>query len=78
MNLTAALSLLAVTDDGGPAYVVAAVVVSTVVLLAYLVIVAFRVRNAAERIDDLEQRLDRAAQRRVDGEPAAEPETIER
>jgi hypothetical protein len=48
-------------DSGSPGYVVAAVIVSAVLVLAYLVIVAFRVRDSAERLDALEERLDRRA-----------------
>lgn len=50
-------------DSGSPGYVVAAVVVSAVLVLAYLVIVAFRVRDAARRLEALESRLDAAAGR---------------
>lgn len=47
-------------DTGGPGYVVAALVATAVVILTYLVIVAFRVRNAANRLDELERRTDEA------------------
>jgi hypothetical protein len=50
-------------DSGSPGYVVAAVVVSAVLVLTYLVIVAFRVRDAARRLEALESRLDDAAGR---------------
>lgn len=52
------------SDDGSPGYVVAAVVVSAVLVLAYLVIVAYRVRDSANRLGALEERLDAAAARR--------------
>lgn len=48
--------VLAAADAG---YIVASVVVSAAVLVAYLLIVAIRVRNAAFRLDELEQRIDR-------------------
>jgi hypothetical protein len=59
-------TLLAQTapDSGSPGYVVAAVVVSGVLVLLYLVIVAFRVRDSANRLEALEARLDAAAARR--------------
>jgi hypothetical protein len=50
-------------DTGSPGYVVAAVVVSAVLVLTYLVIVAFRVRDAARRLEELEARLDAAGER---------------
>jgi hypothetical protein len=65
-------TLLAQTapDSGSPGYVVAAVVVSGVLVLAYLVIVAFRVRDSARRLEALEQRLDAtAAAREARGVP---------
>lgn len=55
-----ALPLLAQVDNGGPGYVVAAVIVSAALLLVYLLIVAIRVRDAARRLEVLEQRLDAA------------------
>jgi hypothetical protein len=59
-------------DSGSPGYVTAAVVVSAVLVLLYLVIVAFRVRDSARRLSELESRLDGAAGR-VDGAaPAGE------
>jgi hypothetical protein len=58
VSLTAT-TLLAQADDGSPGYVTAAVIVVGIVLLAYLAIVAFRVRDAAGRLDALEQRLGR-------------------
>jgi hypothetical protein len=65
-------TLLAQTasDSGSPGYVVAAVIVSAVLVLAYLVIVAFRVRDSAERLDALEERLDRRSAERDGGGPA--------
>lgn len=66
-------TLLAQTapDSGSPGYVVAAVVVSGVLVLAYLVIVAFRVRDSANRLAALEARLDAsaAARRQAEGAP---------
>lgn len=56
MPLTVVTPVLAAADTG---YIIASVVVSAVVLVAYLLIVAIRVRNAAERLDELEQRIDR-------------------
>lgn len=56
MPLTDVTPVLAAADTG---YIIAAVVVSAVVLIAYLLIVAIRVRNAAFRLDELEQRIDR-------------------
>jgi hypothetical protein len=53
-------------DSGSPGYVVAAVIVSAVLVLAYLLIVAFRVRDSAERLDALEERLDRREAASVD------------
>jgi hypothetical protein len=50
-------------DDGSPGYVVAAVIVSAVLVLTYLAIVAFRVRDAARRLEALESRLDDASER---------------
>lgn len=50
-------------DSGSPGYVVAAVVVSAALVLAYLAIVAFRVRDAARRLETLESRLGAAAGR---------------
>lgn len=50
-------------DSGSPGYVTAAVIVSAVLVLLYLVIVAFRVRDSARRLADLEDRLDGAAGR---------------
>lgn len=55
MPLTVVTPVLAAADTG---YIIAAVVVSAVVLIAYLLIVAIRVRNAAFRLDELEQRID--------------------
>ncbi|WP_210491419.1 hypothetical protein [Patulibacter sp. SYSU D01012] len=61
------------SDSGSPAYVVAAVVVVGVVLLAYLAIVALRVRDSARRLEALEERLDQAADHAttVPGPPTA-------
>ncbi|MBF6621445.1 MAG: hypothetical protein ITG02_14595 [Patulibacter sp.] len=64
--------VLAAADTG---YIVAAVVVSAVVLIAYLWIVAVRVRNASVQLDELEQRLDRLP---VDEPAAAPPEVASR
>lgn len=61
-----ALPLLAQVDNGGPGYVVAAVLVSAALLLVYLLIVAIRVRDAARRLEVLEQRLDAAKTPAVD------------
>lgn len=55
MSLTAVTPVLAAADTG---YIIASVIVSAVVLVAYLLIVAIRVRNAAFRLDELEQRID--------------------
>jgi len=52
-----ATALLAQTDDGSPTYVVAAVLAVGAVLLVYLAIVAIRVRNQAQRLEALEERL---------------------
>lgn len=65
MLFIAALTEIA-PDSGSPGYVTAAVVVSAILVLLYLVIVAFRVRDAARRLEALESRLDGAAGR-VDG-----------
>jgi biopolymer transport protein ExbB/TolQ len=54
--LTVVTPVLAAADTG---YIIASVVVAAVVLLVYLLIVAVRVRNAAERLDELEQRIAR-------------------
>lgn len=62
MFALAALNEIA-PDSGTPGYVTAAVVVSAVLVLVYLVIVAFRVRDSADRLARLEERLDRAAGR---------------
>lgn len=70
MPLTVVTPVLAAADTG---YIIAAVVVSAVVLIAYLLIVAIRVRNAALRLDELEQRIDR---RPVDDEVAAVPPEV--
>lgn len=51
------------SDSGSPGYVVAAVAVVGLVLLAYLAIVALRVRDSARRLEALEERLDQAAGR---------------
>lgn len=56
MPLNAVTPVLAAADTG---YIIASVIVSAVVLVAYLLIVAIRVRNAAFRLDELEQRIDR-------------------
>lgn len=56
MPLNVVTPVLAAADTG---YIIAAVIVSAVVLIAYLLIVAIRVRNAAFRLDELEQRIDR-------------------
>lgn len=56
MPLTVATPVLAAADTG---YIVAAVIVSAAVLVVYLLIVAVRVRDAAFRLDELEQRIDR-------------------
>lgn len=60
-------------DSGTPGYVTAAVVVSAVLVLVYLVIVAFRVRDSANRLAALEERLDAAARQAppVDDAPRA-------
>jgi len=50
-------------DSGSPGYVTAAVVVSAILVLLYLVIVAFRVRDSANRLSELESRLDAASDR---------------
>ncbi|MDO9408005.1 hypothetical protein [Patulibacter sp.] len=50
-------------DSGSAGYVVAAVIVSAILVLTYLVIVAFRVRDSARRLEALESRLDGAAAR---------------
>ncbi|MFA4928676.1 MAG: hypothetical protein WC558_09165 [Patulibacter sp.] len=63
--------VLAAADTG---YIVATIVVSAVVLIAYLWIVAVRVRNASAQLDELEQRLDRLP---ID-EPAVPPEVASR
>lgn len=47
-------------DTGSPGYVTAAVIVSAVLVLVYLLIVAFRVRDSARRLEALESRLDAA------------------
>lgn len=70
MPLTAVAPVLAAADTG---YIVASVIVSAVVLVAYLLIVAIRVRNAAFRLDELEQRIDR---RPVEDEVAAVPPEV--
>lgn len=70
MPLTDVTPVLAAADTG---YIIAAVVVSAVVLIAYLLIVAIRVRNAAFRLDELEQRIDR---RPVDDEVAGVPPEV--
>lgn len=70
MPLTVVTPVLAAADTG---YIIASVVVSAVVLVAYLLIVALRVRNAAFRLDELEQRIDR---RPVDGEVATVPPEV--
>lgn len=70
MPLTDVTPVLAAADTG---YIIAAVVVSAVVLIAYLLIVAIRVRNAAFRLDELEQRIDR---RPVDDEAAGVPPEV--
>lgn len=57
-------------DSGSPGYVTAAVVVSALLVLLYLVIVAFRVRDAANRLAALESRLDAAAARGTTSAPA--------
>lgn len=54
-------------DSGSPGYVTAAVLVSAILVLLYLVIVAFRVRDSARRLEELESRLDGAAGR-IDGD----------
>lgn len=59
-------------DTGSPGYVVAAVVVSGVLVLAYLVIVAFRVRDSANRLEALEARLDASAAARREAQTAPE------
>lgn len=64
--------VLAAADTG---YIVAAVVVSAVVLIAYLWIVAVRVRNASVQLDELEQRLDRLP---IDEPTAVPPEVASR
>ena len=61
MLSTLALTLLAQADDGSPGYVVGAVVTVGIFVLAFLAIVAVRVRGAAVRLEQLERRLDRAA-----------------
>lgn len=64
-------------DTGSPGYVVAAVVAAAVLVLLYLVIVAFRVRDSARRLEALETRLDAAAAAREDRAPSAEsPATV--
>lgn len=60
-------------DSGSPGYVTAAVVVSAVVVLLYLVIVAFRVRDSARRLAELESRLDGAVGRADGGAAAGTP-----
>ncbi|MEV4421703.1 hypothetical protein AB0L40_17225 [Patulibacter sp. NPDC049589] len=60
-------------DTGSPGYVTAAVIVSAVLVLAYLLIVVFRVRDSARRLEALEARLD-AVGERASG-PPAEPAT---
>lgn len=70
MPLNVVTPVLAAADTG---YIIAAVVVSAVVLIAYLLIVAIRVRNAAFRLDELEQRLDR---RPVDDEVTTVPPEV--
>jgi hypothetical protein len=56
-------------DNGSPGYVTAAVVASAVLVLVYLLIVGFRVRDSARRLEELESRLssvdERAAARPV-------------
>jgi hypothetical protein len=56
-----ASAVLAV-DDGSPGYVVAAVIAAAALVLVYLLIVVIRVRDSAQRLELLEQRLDRAEQ----------------
>ncbi len=46
--------VLAAADTG---YIIASVLVAAVVLVVYLLIVAVRVRDAAFRLDELEQRI---------------------
>lgn len=70
MPLTDVTPVLAAADTG---YIIASVIVSAVVLVAYLLIVAIRVRNAAFRLDELEQQLDR---RPVDDEITAVPPEV--
>ena len=62
-------------DSGSPGYVTAAVLVSAVLVLVYLVIVAFRVRDSANRLAELESRLDDAARRTPADAPSAGPAT---
>ncbi|MGX6448079.1 hypothetical protein ACVU7I_08450 [Patulibacter sp. S7RM1-6] len=70
------------SDSGSPGYVVAAVVVVGLVLLAYLAIVAVRVRDSARRLEALEERLA-AADRAVTlpgadaGRPVPDPDPLE-
>ncbi|WP_320673186.1 hypothetical protein [Patulibacter defluvii] len=70
--MSIATTLLAQADDGSPGYVTAAVIVVGLVLLVYLAIVAFRVRDAAGRLDALEQRLGGEATSAEPSEPAPE------
>ncbi len=56
-----AAAVLAV-DEGSPGYVVAAVIAAAALVLVYLLIVVVRVRDSAQRLERLEQRLDRAEQ----------------
>lgn len=72
MSLTDVTPVLAAADTG---YIIAAVVVSAGVLIAYLLIVAIRVRNAAFRLDELEQRIDR---RSADDDVSAAPPEVAR
>jgi hypothetical protein len=67
-------TLLAQTapDSGSPGYVVAAVVVAGVLVLSYLVIVAYRVRDSARRLEALEARLDASAATRGDAQGVPE------
>lgn len=60
-------------DTGSPGYVTAAVIVSAVLVLLYLVIVVFRVRDSARRLEALEARLDAAGDRlAASADPAAD------
>lgn len=70
MPLTVVTPVLAAADTG---YIVASVIVSAFVLVAYLLIVAIRVRSAAYRLDELEQRIDR---RPVEDEVATVPPEV--